>query len=82
MDGMWSDWRRSISNPDRTTTCSWSRERAATTPTAAFASGDLRGNRGTQFYEVPDGADIGRGEWTVLIWCQTFGVPVANATPI
>jgi hypothetical protein len=42
---------------------------------------DLRGNQGTQYYEVPRDIDIGHGEWTVLIWCQTFGVPVANATP-
>lgn len=43
--------------------------------------GDLRGNKGTQFYETPDGFDLGTGPWTVLIWCQTFGVPVANSTP-
>lgn len=42
---------------------------------------DLRGNRGTQFYEVPDGVDLGNGPWTVLVWCQTFAVPVAGATP-
>jgi hypothetical protein len=42
---------------------------------------DLRGNRGTQFYDVPSGVALEDGEWTLLIWCQTFAVPVANATP-
>jgi electron transfer DM13 len=42
---------------------------------------DLRGNQGTQFYAAPAGADLGNGPWTVLVWCQTFGVPVAHATP-
>jgi hypothetical protein len=41
---------------------------------------DLRGNRGTQFYEVPAGVALEEGAWTVLVWCQTFGVPIANAT--
>ena len=43
---------------------------------------DLRGNRGTQFYEVPAEIDLTNGAWSVLVWCQTFGVPVANATPV
>jgi electron transfer DM13 len=43
--------------------------------------GDLRGNRGTQFYDVPAGVDLEAGPWTVLVWCQTFAVPVANTTP-
>jgi Electron transfer DM13 len=43
---------------------------------------DLRGNRGTQFYDVPANVDLSSGTWSVLVWCQTFGVPVANATPV
>ncbi len=39
----------------------------------------LRGNQGTQFYDVPADREPG-ADWTVLIWCRTFGVPVANAT--
>jgi 4-amino-4-deoxy-L-arabinose transferase-like glycosyltransferase len=42
----------------------------------------LRGNRGTQFYDAPSSVDLTSGEWTVLVWCETFDVPVANATPI
>ena len=42
---------------------------------------DLRANKGTQFYDVPRSVDLAAGEWTVLVWCQTFGVPVAHATP-
>ena len=42
---------------------------------------DLRGNKGTQFYDVPASIDVSAGEWTVLVWCQTFAVPIANATP-
>jgi electron transfer DM13 len=43
---------------------------------------DLRGNQGTQYYDVPARLAIDEGPWTVLIWCQTFGVPVANSTPL
>jgi hypothetical protein len=41
---------------------------------------DLRGNRGTQYYVIPTGTTVDQGEWSVLIWCQTFDVPVAGAT--
>jgi len=41
----------------------------------------LRGTRGTQYYPVPPGADPA-GEWTVLIWCRAFGVPIAAATQV
>jgi hypothetical protein len=39
----------------------------------------LRGNQGTQYYDVPSAIDPGP-EWTVLVWCRAFGVPIANAT--
>jgi hypothetical protein len=39
----------------------------------------LRGNQGTQYYDAPAGTHPGAG-WTVLVWCRTFGVPIANAT--
>jgi hypothetical protein len=39
----------------------------------------LRGNQGTQYYEVSSGTDPGTG-WTALIWCQAFGVPVTNSS--
>ncbi|MDQ2649591.1 MAG: DM13 domain-containing protein [Actinomycetota bacterium] len=42
---------------------------------------DLRGNKGTQYYDVPPGIDLTPGSWTVLVWCQTFDVPVAGSTP-
>jgi hypothetical protein len=40
----------------------------------------LRGNQGTQYYEVSSGTHPGAGS-TVLIRCRAFGVPVANFHP-
>lgn len=50
-------------------------------PSGGTRLDDLRGNKGTQYYPVPSGTDVATGEWTVLVWCQTFDVPVAGATP-
>lgn len=40
----------------------------------------LTAERGNQNYTVPDGVDVSSGTWTVLVWCETFDVEVANAT--
>ncbi len=40
----------------------------------------LTAERGNQNYTVPPGIDPTTGQWTVLIWCQSFAVEVANAT--
>lgn len=40
----------------------------------------LTAERGNQNYEVPTGVDLTTGTWTVLVWCETFVVEVANAT--
>jgi hypothetical protein len=40
----------------------------------------LTAERGNQNYAVPGGVDLTTGTWTVLVWCETFDVEVANAT--
>lgn len=40
----------------------------------------LTAERGNQNYEVPADLDLTDGTWTVLVWCDTFSVEVANAT--
>ncbi|MEO0493175.1 MAG: DM13 domain-containing protein [Actinomycetota bacterium] len=40
----------------------------------------LTAERGNQNYTIPSGVDLTDGTWTVLVWCETFSVEVANAT--
>ncbi len=40
----------------------------------------LTAERGNQNYTIPGGVDLTAGTWTVLVWCETFTVEVANAT--
>lgn len=51
-------------------------------PDGATRLGDLKGTNGDQNYEVPAGVipEGGASPVTVLIWCEVFAVPVANAT--
>ena len=41
--------------------------------------GGLKGNRGSQNYDIPADVDITSGEWTVVIYCQPFHVLFATA---
>jgi hypothetical protein len=50
----------------------------ATTPDGGTFLDDIKGNQGSQNYEVPADYDLA-GEHTVLIWCESFGVPIAHA---
>ena len=40
----------------------------------------LTAEKGNQNYTLPDGIDLTGRTWTVLVWCETFAVEVANAT--
>ena len=46
----------------------------------AIGIADLVAETGDHDYVVPDDLDLTPGEWTVLVWCETFVVEVANAT--
>ena len=49
-------------------------------PGGGLALGDLRGTKGDQNYAVAAGSVAAGQPVTVLIWCELFDVPVANAT--
>ena len=53
----------------------------ATAPTeSSIDLGVLKGTQGNQNYEVPAEVDLASGEWTVLVWCETFASPVGAAS--
>lgn len=41
---------------------------------------DLAAETGDHRYRIPDDVELAAGDWTVLVWCETFTVEVANAT--
>lgn len=48
-------------------------------PGRGVSLGALKANRGSQNYAIPAGTDLS-GDFTVLVWCRAFSVPIAAAT--
>lgn len=44
----------------------------------AVPLGPLKGNKGDQQYEVPEGTDLGSA-WRVVVWCRAFAVSFTEA---
>jgi hypothetical protein len=52
--------------------------RGARSPHGGIRLGALKGEHGSFSYRTPAGFDAAKG-WTVLVWCDTFDVPIAAA---
>ena len=52
--------------------------RGARSPGGGIRLGSLKGERGSFSYTAPAGFEVAKG-WSVLVWCDTYDVPIAAA---
>jgi hypothetical protein len=50
------------------------------TPRDGVRIGDLKAEKGTFAYRLPEGIDLTR-TWSVLVWCDPYDTPIAAADP-